>query len=168
MPSCTCATCAPNPELPNGSPYTFSNFNTRSVAVTLNGAQIAALGASIYPGAVKVGEIDLQTNAGLTALTLSSSLVLPVAGTCGVFAAIADANTVNVQGITRLLLTHVTTQNSLPGVPNPSSRSNAMQMGQNTYYRVNQGQKIALYASSPNDVTALLSAVLTAFWIPLQ
>jgi hypothetical protein len=120
-----------------------------------------------FPLAVKVAEIDLQTNAGLFSLTLSSSILNPAVGTAGLFAGIADTDTVSISQLNRLFLSHVSTQNSIAGVPNPSSRSNAVQMGQNSYYRVNQGQKIAVYASSPNDVTVLLSAVLTCFWIPL-
>jgi hypothetical protein len=161
---CSCSRCAPDPALPNGSPYTFSNFSTKTVTIALNGTQVNAL----FPLAVKVAEIDLQTNAGLISLTLASSVTLPVAGTVGIFAALADAQTVSVDALARLFLSHVSVQNSVPGVPNPSSRCNSLQMGQSSYYRVNQGQKIAIYASSPNDVTALMLAVVTAYWIPLE
>ena len=162
MPTCTCGYS--DPALPAGSPYTFSNFYTRSATVNTTGNLVN----SAFPTAKKVAEIDLQTNAGIFSLTLSSSILNPVVGTAGLFAGLADADTVSINELTRLFLSHVSSQNSIVGVPNPSARSNAVQMGQNTYYRVNQGQKIAIYAASPNDVSVLLSAVLTVFWIPLS
>jgi len=167
MPSCNCGQC--DPALPLGSPYTFSNFATKSVAIRYTGAQIIALSASAtYPVTVKVGEIDLQTNAGLFALSLSSSITNPVAGVAGVFAAIGEADVINITGMTKLFLSHNCEQNSIAGLPNPSSRSNSLQMGQNSYFRINQGVKIAIYACAPNDASVLVSAVLTAFWIPIQ
>lgn len=161
---CNCSQCAPDPALPNGSPYTFSNFSTKSATIALDGTQINTL----FPRAVKVGEIDLQTNAGLISLTLASSVTLPVAGTIGLFAALSDAAVIDINAMPHLFLSHVSAQNSIPGVPNPSSRCNSLQMGQSSFYRVNQGQKIAIYASAPNNAGALVSAVVTAYWIPIQ
>jgi len=157
-------TFSPPPTGASGSPYTFSNFYTRTVTVSLNGTQIN----STFPLATQVAEIDLQTNAGLVSITMASSMTLPVAGTVGFYAAMVDGRTIIVNAMSRLFLSHISGQNSLPGVPNPSARSNSLQMGQSSYYRVNQGQTIALYASAPNDVTALMSAVVTVYYIPLD
>jgi hypothetical protein len=40
-----------------------------------------------------------------------------------------------------------------------------MQMGQNSSYRVNSGQKLALYMSAPADAATLLTAAASVYWI---
>ncbi len=161
---CTCSTCGTPQPSSNVSPYTFANFNTLTKSVVVTGAAVA----KVFPLAVKVAELNFKTNAGVFAFALTSSLTVPVAGQAGFFVALDQGDTVSVDGLTKLFLSHLSNQNSIPGVPNPSSRSNALQMGQRTYFPVPSGQKVALYASAPNDATVILSCDVTALWIPVS
>lgn len=155
-----------NGQAANRTPFFFQNFLTRSVSFSLTGAQINALGNAIFPRCVKVAEIDLQSNAGLISVNLSSTMTnYTAASTCATFIALENGDVCDVNGMTRQFLSHICGQNSAPGLPSSTSRSNAIQMGQNSYYSVNSGQKIVIYASAPNDATALLAGVATVFYI---
>lgn len=165
MSECSCGNCG---RAENQTPFFFQNFQTKSVSFSYTGAQINALfpPGAVFPKAVKVAEIDLQSNAGIIALTLSSSISNFFAGsTAAVYLALDNGDVADVNGMTRQFVQHVCGQNSVAGLPSASARTNAVQMGQNSYYTVNSGQKIAVYASAPNDASTLLSGVATVFWI---
>jgi hypothetical protein len=151
------------------TPFYFQNFLTRSVTANLSGAAVYALAGSatsIFPLAVKVAEIDLQTNAGLIGLTLSTSITnYTASSTCGIFFGLDNGAVSDVNGMSRLFLNHICGQNASAGIPSAASRTNSIQMGQNSAYRVNCGQKFALYMSAPNDATTLLTAVASIYWI---
>jgi hypothetical protein len=169
-PYCACGgSSASRPS--NQTPFYFQNFLTRTVAFDLTGAQIATLAAaagssSNFPRAVKVAEIDLQSNAGLIGLSLSSTVTnFDVTATCAVLLGLDNGPVVNVDSLDRLFISHLSGVNSIPGLPASTSRTNALQMGQNSYYTVNSGQRIAIYAASPNNANNRLSGIATVFWI---
>lgn len=172
MPSpCDLCSCAPaNGSASGQTPYFFNNFLTRSVSFNLDGNAINALAgaagsSAIFPLAVKVAEIDLQSNAGIIGMSLSTSIINPVAGAvCAVYLALENGLVTDVNGMQRQFVNHICGQNSVAGLPSANSRTNSIQMGQNSFYSVNSGQKIVLYASAPNDATALLAGVATVFW----
>ena len=155
------------------TPFYFQNFLTRTVTANTTGAAVYALAntyvsgaTSIFPVAVKVAEIDLQTNAGLIGLTLSTSITNYAAfSTCGIFFGLDNGPVSDVNGMSRLFLNHICGQNASTGIPASASRTNSIQMGQNSAYRVNCGQKFALYMSAPNDAPTLLTAVASIYWI---
>ena len=165
----SCDLCGgPGSRAQNQTPFFYQNFLTRSVSFALNGAQINALAApiaAVFPACVKVAEIDLGANAGLISLSLSTSITNFTAGsTCAVYLGLDNGRVCDVNGMQRVFLQHLCGQNSVAGLPASSARTNAVQMGQNSFYSVNSGQKIALYASAPNDANTLLSGVATVFW----
>jgi hypothetical protein len=154
------------------TPFFFQNFLTRSVSFAYTGAQIHALAlaasapGAAFPACVKVAEIDLQCNAGLISVNMSSSITNYVAGsTCATYLALENGVVCDVNGMSRQFLSHMSGQNSIAGLPASTSRSTSIQMGQNSYYSVNSGQKIVIYASAPNDASTLLSGIATVFYI---
>jgi hypothetical protein len=154
------------------TPFYFQNFLTRSVTANLTGAQVNARAvttgalSSTFPLGVKVAEIDLQTNAGLIGLTLSTSITNYTASSvCAIYFGLDNGDASDVNGMSRLFLNHICGQNASAGIPAAASRTNSIQMGQNSAYRVNSGQKFALYMSAPNDATTLLTAVASIYWI---
>jgi hypothetical protein len=154
------------------TPFYFQNFLTRSVTADLTGAAVynlalaANAASAVFPIAVKVAEIDLQTNAGLIGLTLSTSITnYTASSTCGIFFGLDNGPASDVNGMSRLFLNHICGQNASSGIPAAASRTNSIQMGQNSAYRVNSGQKFALYMSAPNDAYTLLTAVASIYWI---
>jgi hypothetical protein len=157
----------------NQTPFFFQNFLTRSVSFSFTGAQINALAvaalapSAVFPVCVKVAEIDLQANVGLISVNMSSTITnYTAASTCALYLALDNGPVCDVNGMSRQFLSHMSGQNSIAGLPASTSRSTSIQMGQNTYYSVNSGQKIVLYASAPNDATTLLSGIGTVFYIP--
>lgn len=154
-----------SPRAQNQTPFFFQNFLTRSVSFNLTGAAINALAPAVFPICTKVAEIDLGSNAGLISLSLSTSITnYTAASTCAIYLGLDNGPTCDVNGMQRTFLQQICGQNSVPGLPNAASRTNAVQMGQNSYYTVNSGQKIVIYASAPNDAATLLSGVATVFW----
>lgn len=152
-----------NPSAGRGSPYYFYTFQTRSLAVSLTGAQVN----SVFPQAARVGLIDFQADVGLFSLVLATSLLNETAGDTVALAVGLDLGPVaSLQGGINFFMSHLTRQNSTAAIRNANSKTNAMQMGQNTAYLLNSGQKLALYACSANAAGNELSAVLTAAWIP--
>jgi hypothetical protein len=156
------------------TPYFFQNFLTRTATANLTGAQITALAlqqgavSSLFPLAVKVAEIDLQSNAGVIAVSLSTSITNYTASSVvGVYLGLDNGAVSDVNGMSRLFLNHICGQNASAGIPAAASRTNSLQMGQNSAYRVNSGQKIALYMSAPNDATTLVTAAATVYWISI-
>ena len=154
------------------TPFYFQNFLTRSVTANLTGAAVHTLAlaanatSAAFPVAVKVAEIDLQTNAGLIGVTLSTSITNYAASSvCGIYFGLDNGPASDVNGMSRLFLNHICGQNAMAGIPAAASRTNSIQMGQNSAYRVNSGQKFALYMSAPNDATTLLTAVASIYWI---
>jgi len=155
------------------TPFFFQNFLTRTVTANLNGAQVNALANGFvvgtnatFPVAVKVAEIDLQYNAGVIAVSLSSAITNYTAGSvCGIYFGLDNGPVSDVNGMSRLFLNHICGQNAIAGLPSSSSRTNSLQMGQNSSYRVNSGQKLALYVSAPSDSTTLLTAAASVYWI---
>jgi hypothetical protein len=154
----------------NQTPFFFQNFLTRSVSFSYTGAQINALAGAtgaVFPKCVVVAEIDLQANVGLISVNMSSTITnYMAASTCALYIALENGNVCDVNGMSRQFLSHMSGQNSIAGLPASTSRSTSIQMGQNSYYSVNSGQKIVLYASAPNDANTLLSGVGTVFYIP--
>jgi hypothetical protein len=152
------------------TPFFFQNFLTRSVSFSFTGAQINTLAGApgaVFPKCVVVAEMDLQANVGLISVNMSSSITNYVAAsTCAVYIALENGQVCDVNGMTRQFLSHMSGQNSIAGLPSSTSRSTSIQMGQNSYYSVNSGQKIVIYASAPNDATVLLSGIATVFYIP--
>jgi hypothetical protein len=157
------------------TPYYFQNFLTRTVTANLTGAQVNVLAGAFVPGAtaifpvaVKVAEIDLQCNAGVIAVSLSTSITNYTASSvCGIYFGLDNGPVSDVNGMSRLFLNHICGQNASAGIPTAASRTNSLQMGQNSAYRVNSGQKLAIYMSAPNDVTTLLTAAASVYWISI-
>jgi hypothetical protein len=156
------------------TPYYFQNFLTRSATANLTGAQITAQAlqqgavSSLFPLAVKVAEIDLQSNAGVIAVSLSTTITnYAPSSVVGVYLGLDNGAVSDVNGMSRLFLNHICGQNASVGIPAAASRTNSLQMGQNSAYRVNSGQKLALYMSAPNDVTTLVVAAATVYWISI-
>ncbi len=169
-PSCDC-----DPFGSSDTPFFFQNFLTRTVTANLTGAQVDALAAgyvsgasSTFPLAVKVAEIDLQCNAGVIAVSLSTSITNYTASSvCAIYFGLDNGPVSDVNGMSRLFLNHICGQNAMAGLPSASSKTNSMQMGQNSCYRVNSGQKLAVYMSAPNDSTTLLTAAASVYWISI-
>lgn len=150
-----------------GQPYYFYNFQTRTAIVALTGDLINAIGPAIFPVATRVALIDFQADVGLFSLSFASSIINQVAGdTAGLFVALDSGPQISLDGGVNFLLNHLTRQNSTAAIRNANSKTTAVQMGQNTAYLLNSGQKLAIYASSANDVGNEFSATLTAAWIP--
>jgi len=167
---CTC-----DPLGSEQTPFYFQNFLTRTVTANLTGAAIYALAGgyvtgatSVFPVAVKVAEIDLQCNAGVIAVSLSTSITnYTVSSVVGVYFGLDNGPVSDVNGMSRLFLNHICGQNASSGIPAAASRTNSLQMGQNSAYRVNSGQKLAVYMSAPNDATTLVTAAASVYWISI-
>lgn len=152
-----------NPSRGQGTPYYFFNFQTRSVPLAVTGNQVG----SVFPIMTRLAVIDFQVEVGLFSLVLASSLLNETAGDTVAVAVGLDAGpTVSYQGAVNFFLSHLTRQNSTAAIRAANSKTNAMQMGQNTAYLLNTQQKLALYAASANAAGNEISAVLTAAWIP--
>jgi hypothetical protein len=154
------------------TPFFFQNFLTRTVTANFTGAQVNALAvagdgaSSTFPIAVKVAEIDLQSNAGVIAVSLSSAITnYTAASVCDIYFGLDNGPVSDVNGMSRLFLNHICGQNAIAGLAGSSSRTNSLQMGQNSSYRVNSGQKLAVYMSAPNDAATLLTAAASVYWI---
>ncbi len=153
------------------SPYFFDNFSTKSVSFSITGAAVNALGfgGALFPFFVKIGELSFPADAGLISLNLSSSITVETpAATAAILIAMNQGNRVSTAGINRQFINHLAATNSVAGLPNPSTRTNAMTMGPNSYYKINSGQVLNVYASAPNAASCLLSGIVTAFWFPIQ
>jgi hypothetical protein len=131
----------------NQNPFPFSNFQTRTMFLDATGDQIV----SVFPLLRRMAVINFGTNAGLTGITLSSSLINQQPGdTVGVFVMLDRGEVLSAEGSFELFVSHLTLQNSTAGARQASSRSNAIAMGESSAYLLNSGQRLALYACSDN------------------
>lgn len=153
-----------NPRRPGQTnPFPYSNFQTRTMFLDATGDTIA----TVFPLLRRMAFINFGTNAGLTGITLSSSLInqQPL-DTVGVFVMLDRGPQVSAEGAFELFVSHLTLQNSTAGARQASSRSNAIAMGESSAYLLNSGQRLALYACSDNVIGNEISAVATAYWVP--
>lgn len=145
------------------TPYRFTNFQSRNMVFDGVGTAVNAL----FPLAVRVAQIDLKAEAMLYALSLSSSLINATAlDTVGVFVAVDSGELIDTSQMVGLFLSHITRQNSIVGLATASSRSNAINFGEGTAYRLSSGDKLALYACSANAADNEISAIVSAYWSP--
>jgi hypothetical protein len=166
MNNCECDSCRRSE---SNNPYYFLNFSTLSQSFSITGSAANLLGSAILPSAVRVATLDLKSNAGLIALSLASTITnFTLGANCAVYAALDQGAVVSIDSLTRHFVCHLSGANSAAGLPSSSARTTLVPMGQNTNYKINSGQFLAIYVSAPNDVTALIAGVLTAFWIPAQ
>ena len=151
-------------ELPGrASPYRFTNFQSRNIVFDGVGTAVA----SLFPLARRVATINLQAEAMLYALSLSSSLINATAlDTVGIFVGIDTAPLIDLSNMTGLFLSHITRQNSIVGLSTASSRSNALNFGEETAYKLSSGVNLALYACSANTADNELSAICSIYWTP--
>lgn len=147
------------------SPYRFTNFQSRNIVADVLGTAVNAL----FPRARRIATLDLEAEAMLYALSLSSSLINGTnLDTVGVFVAVDSGEVIDTSDMTGLFLSHITRQNSIPGLPTASSRSNALNFGEATAYKLSSGRRLALYACSDNVADNEISAICSVYWSPLS
>lgn len=150
---------------PGASPYSFFNFNVRSVTIDLTGAVIAA----VFPLAQRAAVVDFGgMPVGIVGMTLSTSLLnqTPL-DTVAVFAALDMGLQLSANGSFGIFLTHLVRQNATAAQRFASSRSNAIAMGQDSVYRLDTGQQLALYVCSAAVAGNEISAILSVYWTPI-
>lgn len=151
------------PGVAGASPYRFSNFSVQNMILNAVGTQIN----SAFPLAVRVATLNLQADAALMLISLSTSIVNALAlDTVGIFLGIDRGLTVSLDGGFDLFLSHISRQNSLAGLPVASSRCNSLDYGTNSAYKLPSSVNLALYACSGNLADNELSAVASIFWTP--
>ncbi len=154
--------CNPSPGRAQ-SPYSFTNFQSRNMIADVLGTGINA----VFPLASRIATLDLNAEAMVYALSLSSSLINSNnLDTVGIFVALDSGETVDVEAMNNLFLSHLTRQNSLPGLPVASSRANALNFGEQTAYKLSSGSRLALYCCSGNFADNEISAICSVYWAP--
>ena len=144
-----------------------------------------------FPSGVKVASFNFSEQAGLIGVTLSASIVNTFTKPAGFFVALASASRLNFDATpyltnaevgsaknpdSQILLSVFTHQNSTPTTINPNTRASAISFGlENAVTIVNSQTTLSLYAfQTVNPATGLgetgqlMSAILTAYYIPLQ
>jgi len=145
------------------TPYRFTNFQSRNMVFDGVGTAVNA----VFPLATRVTTLDLQAEAMLYALSLSSSLINATAlDTVGIFVATDAGLLIDTSDMVGLFLSHITRQNSIVGLATASSRSNALNFGEGTAYKLSSGQRLALYACSANAADNEISAICSIYWTP--
>lgn len=155
------------PQRPGVSPFNFFNFNVRTVAVSQTG--VGPPGLAVFPLAARVAQINFAGMAvGIVGMSLSTSLLNETAlDTVCVVAALDVGVQLALGGATGIFLTHLVRQNATPAQRFASSRSNAVAMGQDSAYRLDSTQQIALYLSSAAAAGNEISATLSVYWTPI-
>lgn len=144
-----------------------------------------------FPAGVKVASFNFAEQAGLIGVTLSASIVNTYTKPCGFFVALASANRLNFDTTpytstaevgsaktpdSQILLSVFTHQNSTATTINPNTRASAISFGlENAVTIVNSQTTLSLYAFQTVDPATglgqtgqLMSAIVTAYYIPLQ
>lgn len=144
-----------------------------------------------FPAGVKVASFNFPEQAGLIGVTLSASIVNTFTKPCGFFVALADAKRLNFDTTpytttaevgnakspdSQILLSVFTHQNSTATTVNPNTRASAISFGlENAVTIVNSQTTLSIYAfQTINPATGLgqagqlMSAILTAYYIPLK
>lgn len=155
--------CIP-PAAGQAQPYQFSNFNVQSSAIHTDGSVIN----TVFPFCTRLSTISFNQPSGLTAISITSSIINELAGdVVGIFVTLDSGVILNLDGHTPVFLSHLCLQQSTPAFRNASSRTNTIVMGENTYYRLPSGSKLGIYACSDNDAGNEIAALISAYWIPV-
>lgn len=156
------------PKRTGATPYTFFNFHVRSAAIDLTGVGPPAL--AVFPLATRVAVLDWAGMlVGIIGMSLSTSLLnqTPL-DTVAVIAALDVGDQLAANGANGIFLTHLVRQNATGAQRFASSRSNAIEMGQDSAYKLDSNQRIALYVASAAVAGNEISAMLSVYWTPFQ
>ena len=137
------------------------NIQSVTIAVSTTGDLVnkqfpLALLSTTYITEIPIAVLGMQ---------LSSSSLQPVAANLvAVFAgkAVANTDTIRVDGSSDVWLSHIYHQNA-----SSVSQTSATGFGDVNLMQLDSQMGVALYLSAPNDVTALVSATLTIWYSPL-
>ena len=144
-----------------------------------------------FPAGIKVASFNFAQEAGLIGITLSASIVNTFTKPCGFFVALADASRLNFDTTpytttaqvgnpktpdSQILLSVFTHQNSTALTINPNTRSSAISFGLDSAVTiVNSQSTLSLYAfqtinpaNGLGEAGQLMSAIMTAYFIPIQ
>mgnify|MGYP000616250961 CR=1 FL=1 len=145
----------------------FTNFRTTVFSFKANGTQVN----NEFPSIRRMASYRFETNVGLIAMRLTSSIInvtSGVNGTAGIFLAKDNGEIVSAGDGFDLYLDHITLKNSSSLNANPSNNRTQISFGDSTVIQLDSQQPISLYACGGNDADNLFSALAILYWIQIN
>ena len=183
-PSLTCPDIPLNPYSPRMSyripsptpgnsvpPYArvnYLNFDSRNIAFEKTGSDVNALVSTSLNLTQYMAGLQFDHTVGVVALELATSMINDqAAGLAGLFVMRYQGDNININQSKDCFIAHLTYQNSTAGSPNPTNRTNSLSFGATSALKFQTGERMAVYACSPNAATVLFAVTLAVYIVPI-
>lgn len=146
--------------------FRYLTYKTGGLTAQQTGAQVA----STFPTVKLVASFGFSNNVAVVGMSLTTSIINYDPDAAGVFLARGNRTAIDVsQGATDIYLSHITLNNSITGLNQPSSRTNSMAFANDTALRFSSSDQLSIYmCASGLTVGTILSAVLQVTYVTIS
>lgn len=153
----------------------YDKILNRTLQVSTNGGVLNTGASALYPVFRRVATYSFDVDSAVLALVLSSSLLNTGSGVMGVAIARGDSEFLNLTtpsdprvAATDVFLTQITHLNSTIATSAPASRTTAIAFSPSVaVIEFKSGDNISIFAAADNLPTALISSILSIYYIPV-